>query len=311
MTTSLQPINQNGAAPYQEPADEFDMGLDPGEARPARLGWNGREGQFTNPLTGEVVDALTAVVLTKLPDTRIMFNPDLKAPKGERVLCRSYDMRNPVDADLATAVGAGPTCAECPFHDFGKDRYGNTVRPPCSPIYTVGIATDDDDPAALLFGTKSLSAKTMRQLISTIENLRIGRKLPPFAYKVELRAGPKVTKENEAYYPLQARVLPERVATDAQSIYANLWRMVRAYDPAAVTPDVDEELEPPVDDGLNLIDPDSLLFDEPVYDGHGEPLADTDANEERPAREFTDPEQGEMAGVGAAQAPASRKGAHG
>ncbi len=39
MTQELtaMPILANGVQPYQEPEEDYDLGLDPGEAKPARL----------------------------------------------------------------------------------------------------------------------------------------------------------------------------------------------------------------------------------------------------------------------------------
>ncbi len=248
MTQAVEPYRANGAVQrYEAPTDEFDPGLSPDEAKPLRLAWNGRDGQFLDPLTGELTQSIRLVWLRRLPTTRVRFNPNNKAPKEERVLCASDDGLHPRSTAQAAAIDAGgPThdsCLVCPLKDFTKDRYGNTLRPDCAEILNLAVASDEPEPVPFLFSLKTLARREMLRVLNVVYNKCLGPKLPPFTFVLELSAGPKVTEDNKAYFPLVAKIAG-RVPEERREMYATLYHATGLLSGADLATDAADEYDP-------------------------------------------------------------------
>ncbi len=234
---------ENGAVQhYEVPAEEEEgaLGLAPEDVRPPFVRFNGQTGEILFTHDGTVNESLDVVVLRKLPDTRVYFNPDLDAP--DKVLCRSADNIVPVDAEQAAAIGAGPACASCPFAQFGKDEKGKTTKAPCSQVLNVAVAVvpagEDDVPIPALMALRSTAIKPMRAVLSQLEIQHRATRRPAYSWIVQLAAGERQKDGAKAWYPLAAKVLSERVPDGQLPAYAALWRLMRE-----VTVDVTTEAE--------------------------------------------------------------------
>lgn len=231
MTTDMT-TRQNGAiAPYVQPEiEEGDFGIPDQELRAPFLPFNGKLGQFTDTITGEVLGAVKLVLLRRLPASRIKWNKDPEAPKDQAIQCRSLDMVYPVDQEQARALGAGPTCAECPFSQFEKDKSGKMVKSACSEYLNLAVAfADDDEPLPYVLGVKSTGIKPIRQLLQQLSWLRVAKKakkIPGYALVFQLEPGPLAGEGVRKYFPISGRVLSEMVPEERWPGLSALWRVV-------------------------------------------------------------------------------------
>ena len=263
MTTELARYAPNGIQTYQEPEEEDgSLGLSEGDVRPPWIRYNGQTGEITFTHDGTINESMDVVMLRKLPSTRVYFNPDDKAPKEQMILCRSNDFQRPIDVSQALKVGAGGefggSCGDCPLRLFTKDENGKNVRPACSEVLNLAVATvpetEDELPIPALMSFRSLSAVTMRAILSQLEIQHRTARQPAYAWRVQLMAGPRQKDGMRSWLPLAAKVLPERVDPDLLPAYSELWRLMRSTTidvtteaEMAVAPDADAAREP--DDG--------------------------------------------------------------
>ena len=207
-------LRQNGAVtPYTETPEENDYGIDDSELRAPFLQWNGKLGQFLDPITGEISEAVSLVLLRRLPASRICWNPDLDSQ--QKMLCRSLDTVYPVDAEQAKAIGAGPTCDGCVMAQFGTDATGKLTKSRCSEYLNLAVAfADDPEPLPYLLGVKSTGLKPMRKLLQQHSWKRVAKRvkgIPGFAIRFTLSRGDAAGSGAKKYFPLAARLESEMV----------------------------------------------------------------------------------------------------
>lgn len=238
MTTEMSRYTANGAVQrYQEPEDEEgSLGLSPDDVKPPFIRFNGMTGQLLFTHDGTVNESMDVAILRKLPDTRILFNPDLDAP--DKVLCRSADALRPVDTAQAAKLGAGGehhnSCQACPFAEFGKDDKGKTTRARCSSVLNVAVAvvptTDDEMPIPALMALRSTAIKPMRAVLSQLDIMERTSRPPRRAYSwiVQLAAGDRQKDGTKTWVPLSASVVKgSRIADEDVPIYAALHRLMK------------------------------------------------------------------------------------
>jgi hypothetical protein len=234
MTQELT-IRRNGGpiSTWEPEEEEGSLGLAPSDMRPPWIRFNGQSGELLSTFDGSLETVRRVVLLRKLPDTRVYFNPDLDAP--QKVLCRSSDMLRPVDVEQARAINAGgpqhDSCLACPFAEFGKDASGKVTKAPCGKALNLAAATvpqsEDELPVPALMSFRSTAIKPVAAALSQLEILHRTTKRPAFAWVVELAPGARVRDGAKSYFPLTVKVLPERVPEELLPAYGALWTLMR------------------------------------------------------------------------------------
>ncbi|HZU75527.1 MAG TPA: hypothetical protein VFA70_02115, partial [Dehalococcoidia bacterium] len=195
--------------------------------------------------------------------SRIKWNPDLKAPPRERIQCRSLDMAMPVDAEQAAAIGAGPTCAQCPFRQFTLDNQGHPQKAACSEYENLAVAfADDEEPIPYHVGVKSTGLKPIRAFLQQWKAVAVAKRargVPPFAIVFELRRGPQAGEGALTYYPIAARLAGELVPQERWPALAVFQRIIAGIPFDTTAQVVDEEPVPPDGDGgIQILGDDEL-----------------------------------------------------
>lgn len=266
MTTQELAVRNGSQAvqQYVAPEDADDYGIPDEELRAPFLAYNAKEGKWTDPITGEITESVRLVLLRRLPPSRIKWNPDLKAPQNERIECRSLDMVYPVDAEQAQAIGAGPSCAECPFSKFELDRNGKPQKSACSEYVNLAVAfADDEEPIPYHVGVKSTGLKAIRKLLQQWKALQVAKRvrgIPGYAIVFELLRGPQTGESALTYYPLAAKMTSDLVPPERWPGLQAFYNVVRGAFIDTTAQVIDDESDIPAgDDGLHVETADELL----------------------------------------------------